>query len=108
MFGNKGQGSLEYLLLIGGAVLVAAIVIALVITSAGTAGTDVTANMDSANLKAAAAQCNGRALATPTPIIQIGGINYYCCTRAAVTPYTGATATVQAGNGTTVANCVSG
>ena len=31
MFSKKGQGSLEYLLLIGGAVLVAAIVIALVI-----------------------------------------------------------------------------
>jgi len=37
MFSKKGQGSLEYLLLIGGAVLVAAIVIALVVTSSTTA-----------------------------------------------------------------------
>ncbi|MBS3058735.1 MAG: class III signal peptide-containing protein [Candidatus Diapherotrites archaeon] len=41
MFSRKGQGSLEYLLLIGGAVLVAAIVIALVISS-GTGSGDVT------------------------------------------------------------------
>ena len=41
MFSKKGQGSLEYLLLIGGAVLVAAIVIALVISS-GTGSGDVT------------------------------------------------------------------
>ena len=41
MFSRKGQGSLEYLLLIGGAVLVAAIVIALVISS-GTVSGDIT------------------------------------------------------------------
>lgn len=38
MFNQKGQGSLEYLLLIGGAVLVAAIVIGLVVTSSQQAG----------------------------------------------------------------------
>ena len=35
---NKGQGALEYLLLIGGAVLIAAIVI-VILNSLGTAGT---------------------------------------------------------------------
>jgi uncharacterized protein (UPF0333 family) len=38
MFNRKGQGSLEYLLLIGGAVLIAAIVIALVVSSGRGAG----------------------------------------------------------------------
>ena len=38
MIGRKGQGSLEYILLIGGAVLVAVIVIALVTQGASTAG----------------------------------------------------------------------
>ena len=38
---NKGQGALEYLLLIGGAVLIAAIVI-VILNSLGTTGTETT------------------------------------------------------------------
>lgn len=46
MFDQKGQGSLEYLLMIGGAVLVAAIVIGLVVTSAGDAGSNITSTTE--------------------------------------------------------------
>ncbi|MFH0715032.1 MAG: class III signal peptide-containing protein [Candidatus Diapherotrites archaeon] len=42
---KKGQGSLEYLLLIGGAVLVAVIVIALVITFGQTGGDTTTVSV---------------------------------------------------------------
>lgn len=56
MMDKKGQGALEYLLLIGGAVLVAVIVITLLlqITSQGEA--DTTATTDAAALL----QCNAR------------------------------------------------
>ena len=56
MMNKKGQGALEYLLLIGGAVLVAVIVITLLlqITSQGEADTIATANA------AALLQCDAR------------------------------------------------
>lgn len=43
---NKGQGALEYLLLIGGAVLIAAIVI-VILNSLGTTGKTVAGNAES-------------------------------------------------------------
>lgn len=61
MFKNqKGQGSLEYLLLIGGAVLVAAIVIGLVVTSSQNTGgtiTDTTQGNANCVSKTAYASC---------------------------------------------------
>ena len=47
---TKGQGALEYLLLIGGAVLVAAIVIALLVGLPGSAGVDPADKAYCANL----------------------------------------------------------
>ena len=38
---SKGQGALEYLLLIGGAVLIATIVLVVIVTSTGSANTVV-------------------------------------------------------------------
>lgn len=66
MMKNKGQGSLEYLLLIGGAVLVAVIVIALVLTSSTDAGT-------ATNLTTAKALC-----------VQKAGVNQSCNTLTVV------------------------
>jgi len=74
MFKSKGQGSLEYLLLIGGAVLVAAIVIALVVSSGGT-GADVT------KCNAAKALCNSKYATQASCIagtVAIQGTSYNC------------------------------
>ena len=61
---KKGQGALEYLLLIGGAVLIAVIVIAVITSLANTGKTGVTATVDCATkacdaCKAANAACYG-------------------------------------------------
>ena len=74
MFKRKGQGSLEYLLLIGGAVLVAAIVIALVVSSAGT-GADVT------KCNAAKALCNSKYTTSAlcnNGSVAVSGTTYNC------------------------------
>jgi len=90
MFSRKGQGSLEYLLLIGGAVLVAAIVIALVISS-GTSGGGET------KLRTAAGLCYGRIAQVTEPTVTVQTSIYYCCNQAAMTvgvgTYTGAATT---------------
>ncbi|MDO8647575.1 MAG: class III signal peptide-containing protein [Candidatus Diapherotrites archaeon] len=103
MFSRKGQGSLEYLLLIGGAVLVAAIVIALVVTSTGSTGT-------ATDLKTAASQCFGRNIVVATtsaPQITLNTVVYSCCSTAATGNYTGAiTPALAAGiNGASLATC---
>ena len=75
MFGKRGQGSLEYLLLIGGAVLVAAIVIALVVTSAGQ-------GQSQSSITSAAALCASTQNIPGTANIEsktISGVVYYCC-----------------------------
>lgn len=77
MFGKKGQGSLEYLLLIGGAVLVAAIVIALVISS-GTAGSTQTGITSAAALCASTQNITG-VVESKT----ISNTPYYCCSNVA-------------------------
>lgn len=102
MFSRKGQGSLEYLLLIGGAVLVAAIVIALVVTSTGSTGT-------ATDLKTAASQCYGRNIVMPAatlaPTVTLNTVAYYCCSTAATGNYTGAVAGTPANNGASLATC---
>ena len=78
MMNTKGQGALEYLLLIGGAVLVAVIVITLLlgITSEGQSSTE---------LSTATTLCKNNAVTanpqTPscTGIINIGTNAYNCC-----------------------------
>ena len=82
MMDKKGQGALEYLLLIGGAVLVAVIVITLLlqITSQGEEGTEATASASAIN------NCNARnaALCNVAP-----GTTYSTCTTN--TAYVGCT-----------------
>ena len=58
MFNRKGQGSLEYLLLIGGAVLVAAIVIGLVVTSSQSTGYSISSGTQKAAACAAHTSCS--------------------------------------------------
>lgn len=53
MFDFKGQGALEYLLLIGGAVLVAVIVVSLILSTATTTTTSTQAQLTLQQLKIA-------------------------------------------------------
>ena len=53
---RKGQGALEYLLLIGGAVLVAVIVITLLLNISGDTRTDTEATVDAAAIQACEAR----------------------------------------------------
>ncbi|MBI5872443.1 class III signal peptide-containing protein [archaeon] len=72
MFERKGQGSLEYLLLIGGAVLVAAIVIALLISGAGQGA-------QQAGITSAAALCASTQNLPGVETKTISNTAYYCC-----------------------------
>jgi uncharacterized protein (UPF0333 family) len=75
MFDFKGQGALEYLLLIGGAVLVAVIVVSLILSTATTTTTNTQAQLAMQTLKL---ECDGNvALFGITPTTNLK----YCSTQ---------------------------
>ncbi len=102
---RKGQGALEYLLLIGGAILVAVIVISILVGLGGSGGVEAgRAAADAGCAKYVIADCPTTA-PTATTGMRGGYCNYACQWNASSSRckinYTGAVAVTGAPSGTT-------
>jgi len=81
---HKGQGALEYLLLIGGAILVAVIVIALIVGLGGTGGAEAQKSVrDGLCAKYSDSQANCESIDTT---ISFDGTDYLCTWNDNTTP----------------------
>lgn len=90
---KKGQGALEYLLLIGGAVLIAVIVIAVITGLANTSGGNVSTAVNCAQLQGCT-KCLNAALNTCASLKSDGSLNFMSagvgtCTAAQNSAYIG-------------------